>query len=429
LRRGFFLVDTPGSGSAIAANTKTTEAFLFEADAFLLITSYEAVLTEEEVRFLRREASSSRRIFVVVNKHDTVSAEQRMAVLRYVREQLQAIFGDARLPLFSVSARDAQQAWQTRNLDLLSESGMPALENELVSFVVTEKRKQILQQMSHRAAQFVAKLPASPVSNALASEAWTLAASFLESEGSAPPAKTIAIHCAPETSDVAHLSSCGICREVNDALWKFECQFQYDIWAEPEAKARFAEAGGLCSFHTWQYHTVTSAYGVCNAYPPLLDHLARKLRAAGNGSDQIGTDHPISSPQCALCAVRDAAETDAILRLAQRFAEDGDQVLKSLPSICIPHLQKLAPALRRSEQLPSVLIRQACLIERVSEDMRRFALKVDAARRFLESKEEASAAERGLLLVAGDRSASADAASSDTRQWPPPPKLGSRERQ
>lgn len=44
LRYGFFFVDTPGIGSAIAANTATTERFLPEADAVIFVTSFESPL-------------------------------------------------------------------------------------------------------------------------------------------------------------------------------------------------------------------------------------------------------------------------------------------------------------------------------------------------------------------------------------------------
>ena len=53
LRRGFYFVDTPGLGSSIIENTRTTEAFLPEADAFILVTSYDSPLSEDEQRVLR----------------------------------------------------------------------------------------------------------------------------------------------------------------------------------------------------------------------------------------------------------------------------------------------------------------------------------------------------------------------------------------
>ncbi len=51
LRRGFYFVDTPGLGSAIEENTRTMESFLPEADALLLVTSFESPLRSEGAKF------------------------------------------------------------------------------------------------------------------------------------------------------------------------------------------------------------------------------------------------------------------------------------------------------------------------------------------------------------------------------------------
>jgi hypothetical protein len=53
LRLGVHFVDTPGIASAIAENTKTTRQFLPEADAAVLVTSFESPMTEAEVAFLQ----------------------------------------------------------------------------------------------------------------------------------------------------------------------------------------------------------------------------------------------------------------------------------------------------------------------------------------------------------------------------------------
>jgi predicted GTPase len=52
LRLGVHFVDTPGVASAIAANTRTTRQFLPEADAAILVTSFESPMTEAEMEFL-----------------------------------------------------------------------------------------------------------------------------------------------------------------------------------------------------------------------------------------------------------------------------------------------------------------------------------------------------------------------------------------
>lgn len=72
LRRGFYFIDTPGLGSAIAENTETTEAFLPAADAFLLVTSHDSPLSADELRILSETALSGRQTFIVLNKQDLV---------------------------------------------------------------------------------------------------------------------------------------------------------------------------------------------------------------------------------------------------------------------------------------------------------------------------------------------------------------------
>ena len=70
-------------------NTQTTERFLPQADAFVLVTSYESPLSEEEDRILHRVRLTNKRLFVVLNKQDTVSATEREEALAFVTERLQ----------------------------------------------------------------------------------------------------------------------------------------------------------------------------------------------------------------------------------------------------------------------------------------------------------------------------------------------------
>jgi small GTP-binding protein len=411
LRRGFYFVDTPGLGSAIAENTLTTEAFLPEADAFLLVTSYESPLTEEEIKFLRSASASARRIFIVLNKHDTVTSEQCETVLSYVRDQLQGIFGQTVPQLFSVSASEGLSAKQSLDIQRLSASGIPALEEALVSFLLSEKRDQFLQQMCRRSVNVIRTLSPSAETMGLAREIGALLERLTHPDQSNGAPEALAPTQAKPPS-LQQLNPCEICSHVNDALWDFECQYQHEISVSHHAQRHLVASGGLCSFHTWQYHSIASPYGICTAYPTLLDHLAEWLRAAAGTSQQneAGTrlQPPTAIPgRCVLCNLRARAESEAISRLALRFSKQGAQTLNSLSAICIPHVAMLVGALQNPEHVQKFMNHQAALLERVSEDMRRYTLKRDATRRFLETKEEAIAAERALLLVAGHRNVTA----------------------
>jgi GTP-binding protein EngB required for normal cell division len=112
LRRGFLFVDTPGLGSAIFENTRTTENFLSEIDVLILVTSYDSPLTADEVRFLERAAAaeSVRAIYVVVNKHDMLPPGSRAEVLEYVTGAAAAVLGERLSRPFSVSARDGRSS-------------------------------------------------------------------------------------------------------------------------------------------------------------------------------------------------------------------------------------------------------------------------------------------------------------------------------
>ena len=161
LRRGFHFVDTPGLGSAIEENTRTTKSYLPEADAYLLVTSFDSPLSGEEMRFLREVSASSRSVFVVLNKQDMVNDRERGEALDYVRGKLDATFEQNAPKLFSVSARQALAAKQAHDSERIEASGILSLERELVDFLLTQKRSEFLLRMCDRLADLARRFPAS----------------------------------------------------------------------------------------------------------------------------------------------------------------------------------------------------------------------------------------------------------------------------
>jgi hypothetical protein len=68
LRHGLHFIDTPGLGSAIVANTETTERFLPEIDAAIFVSSFDFALSEADIEFLRRVRATVGVVFFVLNK-------------------------------------------------------------------------------------------------------------------------------------------------------------------------------------------------------------------------------------------------------------------------------------------------------------------------------------------------------------------------
>lgn len=103
LRHGFLFIDTPGHGSGIAANTEATRRFLPEADAAVVVLSFESPLDEADMDLLVRLHRLGRKLFVVLNKADLFPPEEQSRVTSFVRQHLAKQLHDTPL-LFALGA-------------------------------------------------------------------------------------------------------------------------------------------------------------------------------------------------------------------------------------------------------------------------------------------------------------------------------------
>jgi predicted GTPase len=408
LRRGFHFIDTPGLGSAIEENTRTTESYLPEADAFLLVTSFDSPLSADEILFFRAVASSPRRVFVVLNKQDTASEQQRVEAVEFVRQRLDAMYSQDSPKIFAISALQALQAKQANDLQRLEESGIVSLERELVAFLLTEKRSQFLLRMCDRLVELVRVLPRSARTADIASQIEALSRRIAGDSSIA--ARRGAIDSASMVDDrtAAQLRACEVCASTSAALWEFQRCHQYEIMINPAAQKDLAKRGGFCSFHTWQYESNASPQGIAEGCPPVLEDWATWLRAAASSTaseeltPNLGARLP-NERSCVYCNVRAGSEREAISALARRLVAMGPQSLESLSALCLPHLAKLVAEIPDENLVRDLMRRQASLLERLAEDLRRSALKHDGIRRYLLSDEEESASKRALALLAQAR--------------------------
>jgi GTP-binding protein EngB required for normal cell division len=392
LRRGFHFIDTPGLGSSIVENTRTTEAYLPEADAFILVTSFDSPLTEEEVRILQTIHASGRRVFLVVNKQDAVSAAQRQQVLDHLAVQLPAILGDTPIPLFSLSAEQALDGRLHGKPQQLAASGVPALETALLNFLVNEKRREFLLNMSTRIDAIIAEQAGAEQDRA------RLAALRAAIEAVRPTAVS-----ADATAAVAGISptlpACEICAAIAEALFNFLAKFQYQLSGDHRVQSELAARHGLCGPHTWQFEAMAAPKEVCTGFAGVAEAQAGFLRAAA----QRGLAGPLAcqAVEPALPTAQ-SCERQAVASAAGRLTRDTATELRTLSAICLPHLRLLIEALRDPGVVRAVLLRQADLLDRLAEDMRHFALKRDGLQRHLTTKEEAAAGERALRVLVGN---------------------------
>jgi len=157
LRLGFHFVDTPGVGSAVAENTRTTRAFLPEADAAIFVTSFDSPLDEREIDLLAEVLAHVRKVFVVINKADTILPEQKDAVISFVRSRLPERLATSQAALFPVSALQALRSRIEGDARGLDESGILELEDALVRFLRVEKSREFLRRIADRTEDLLCK--------------------------------------------------------------------------------------------------------------------------------------------------------------------------------------------------------------------------------------------------------------------------------
>ena len=288
---------------------------------------------------------------------------------------------------------------------LLDASGIPRFEEQLLSFLLTEKSSEFLRRMCDRTRQFLSELPQPAELGGLIGQIDALSRQLDRNQNVSTNSVSMP---AVAFGDLHGLPSCEICANVAEKLWKFLCSYQYEITISQDEQQRFADRGGLCPFHTWQLQSVSSPYGTCVGHAPLLDRLAGALRHAASTprleqiQAQLQNLHS-NEHDCVLCNVRNRTEQEAIVAAARRLERESARALNALSAVCLPHFIMLVSAVRDEDLARKMLQRQATVLERYAEDMKRYAIKHAGVRRDLASDEESAAAERGLLLVAGRR--------------------------
>jgi GTPase Era involved in 16S rRNA processing len=420
LRRGLFFVDSPGLGSPILENTATTERFVLSADAFVLVTSYESPLSEEEDRILRRIRNTNRRLFTVLNKQDTVSVSDRREALEFVSERVKQFSFDGAAKVFSVSARQALEAKQARDAAQLKESGIQEFEDVLLRFLIEEQAQAFLTNMFERTTAFLIQQAHSRQGSSAELELRALAENLARQRDSIcgidsaldQTAQIEADRSLTYTLDVDSKTGCRLCGLTLEGVFRFLSRYQYELTFNPDTQIEHARRGGFCQLHTWQYEGIASPQGICESYPRLVHGRAaslRRLASETQNRDGIETVRNLlpTTKSCRLCEVRAAVEREAVAAVAAQIREVAEKEDSHLPACCLTHLALVIESLGPGKLTDQLIESHAILLERTAEDLQRYALKHDALRRYLTSEEERRAAHLALLLLAGHRNLAA----------------------
>jgi GTP-binding protein EngB required for normal cell division len=407
LRRGAFLVDTPGLGSAIAENTQTTKDFLPQIDALLLVTSFEFPLSADEVAFFRQARSRRCKMFVIVNKLDLCPLPERERVLNFIRDRVVEHAGDREVAIFALSAFEALKARMALDHEVLERSGLPGFERALVHYLVTEKSRDFLLGTCDRLRALLTEFQGNYAAElrsrieAIQNNVGDANHSRAGSDDETDAAVGVVAH------QSVRITPCAICSQIAKATHDFMRTFQYDLAFRVETQLEHAAASGFCALHSWQYFRLASPQGMSAGYPKTiglvaksLRHIAGRLHARENATEAFNEILP-NDQKCHACQRADDAEKTAIQECLRQANTPQPEKWDPLPSLCLMHLAIVVEAIPNKDLAARLTEHQASVFDRLGENLQRFALQHGASHWERVTDEEQRSPELSLNLLVG----------------------------
>jgi ribosome biogenesis GTPase A len=146
LGMGIDLIDTPGIGSTNRHNTSTTEVFLSEVDAGIVVLSVDPSITAVESDFLRRIRQDVPKLLFVINKTDLATPDEVHALIQFLENELRNHVGIKKPEVFPISARLAMK--ERLELMIHEHTGMDKLMARLQYFAAEEKEQTLFQSVA-----------------------------------------------------------------------------------------------------------------------------------------------------------------------------------------------------------------------------------------------------------------------------------------
>ena len=141
LESGIILIDTPGIGSTHSHNTETTERYLGEVDAGIVVLSVDPPITEVESRFIGELKDEIPKLLFVLNKTDTASDAEVSEVVRFLEGELdrQEVVSPEIFPLSAQRDRSGPSG---------ATGGLQIFEERLRTFLSKEKRQVLVRSVA-----------------------------------------------------------------------------------------------------------------------------------------------------------------------------------------------------------------------------------------------------------------------------------------
>ncbi len=207
-------------------------------------------------------------------------------------------------------------------------------------------------------------------------------------------------------ADDLNTRGCAVCNRMGDAAAHFFANWQYALSVRESAQSAYAASLGFCSLHTWQLEAMASPKGVSTGFATLMERLSADLSrlAASEKSNASESVRALAQDpsRCIVCRlVRDSGKK--YLNDLAGFVRtvEGQKAYAYSQGVCLRHLGMLIANAPSEEVVRFLLDHAARRFLEISEDMRNYALKRDALRYNMLSRDEKDAYLRALIHTAG----------------------------
>lgn len=146
LKDGIVLIDTPGIGSTHAHNTETTERYLQQVDAGILVLSVDPPVTEVESRFINDIQHEIPKLFFILNKTDIASPDELSEIVHFLEDELTRLRIHSP-EIFPLSAKQDRNH-SPRPSEDTTLSGLDAFAQRLQTFLSKEKRQVLVRSVA-----------------------------------------------------------------------------------------------------------------------------------------------------------------------------------------------------------------------------------------------------------------------------------------
>jgi ribosome biogenesis GTPase A len=146
LESGIIIIDTPGIGSTHAHNTRTTEGYLEQVDAGIVVLSVDPPITEVESHFIRNVKEEIPKLFFILNKVDAASADEVSHISRFLEQELSRLQIESP-EIYCLSARRAIEG-RGKPPTTATSSGLEIFEQRLRIFLLDEKDRVLVRSIA-----------------------------------------------------------------------------------------------------------------------------------------------------------------------------------------------------------------------------------------------------------------------------------------